>query len=586
MSIYLQHFALAREPFSIVPDPGFLYPSIYHRQAVAHLKYGLDREGGFILLTGEVGTGKTTLTRTMIKRIPPHVRVAYILNSKLNASDVLASICDELDIVLPDNSELSFTKQCIDALNSDLLAAHAEGKKTLIVIEEAQNLTPEVLETLRLLSNLETSTHKLLHILLVGQPELLDILAKQELRQLNQRVVSRFHLSPLDKNDLSNYINHRLHRAGAKRPIFDDACVAVLFRLTGGVPRLINLVCHQSLVAAYSIGAPTVSAKLVKQAASEILSQPKKSSLSKSLLIAAIAISLLIAALAVIYVSNPSAFQLPATTHKEIADKTTPDKTIPDKETPDQEQLIVEPKPEALLAMSEASLSRAISVDIPLPEENIPELDVPAPEVITNPFVGLLALWGVESVEAYSEEELAVVASLQNLRAEKVRLPELASLEQINRPGVVWLRVETGYLKSYVLAQLSFNAVTLQDRQGEVQMTLKAFQAAWNGSYLYLWKPPQGYIGPLSVTANNIESNTIGENPPLVLDWLQAQLRSLDNNSEIIISGGRYTSAIAQQVLGFQRQQGLVADGILGRETLMRLTQLSADNIPLLMEAM
>ena len=581
MSIYLQHFALAREPFSIVPDPGFLYPSIYHRQAVAHLKYGLDREGGFILLTGEVGTGKTTLTRTMIKRIPPHVRVAYILNSKLNASDVLASICDELDIVLPENRELSFTKQCIDALNSDLLAAHAEGKKTLIVIEEAQNLTPEVLETLRLLSNLETSTHKLLHILLVGQPELLDILAQQELRQLNQRVVSRFHLSPLDKNDLSNYINHRLHRAGAQRPIFDDACVAVLFRLTGGVPRLLNLVCHQSLVAAYSIGARTVSAKLVKQAASEILSQPKKSSLSKSLLIAAIAASLLIAALAVIYVSSPSAIQLPATTDKEIADK-----AIPDKETPDQEQVIVEPEPEVLPAVSEASLISAISVDSPLPEQSILELDVPVPAVITNPFVGLLALWGVESVEAYSEEELAVVASVRNLRAEKVSLPDLASLEQINRPGVVWLRAETGYLKSYVLTQLSVSAVTLQDRQGEVQMNLEAFQAAWNGSYLYLWNPPQGYIGPLSVSGNNIESNSAGENIPLVLDWLQAQLASLDNNSEIIISGGRYTSAIAQQVLGFQRQQGLIADGILGRETLMRLTQLSADNIPLLMEDM
>ena len=211
----------------------------------------------------------------MIKRIPPHVRVAYILNSKLNTTDVLASICDELNVELPENTELSFTKKCIDALNQDLLAAHAEGKKTLIVLEEAQNLTPEVLETLRLLSNLETSTQKLLHILLVGQPELLEILAQKELRQLNQRVVSRFHLSPLDKNDLSNYINHRLHRAGAKRAIFEPACISVLFKLTGGVPRLINLVCHQALVAAYASGQKTVSAKLVRQAAKEILSEKK-----------------------------------------------------------------------------------------------------------------------------------------------------------------------------------------------------------------------------------------------------------------------------------------------------------------------
>ena len=179
MSIYLKHFGLAREPFSIVPDPGFLYPSNHHRQAVAHLKYGLDREGGFILLTGEVGTGKTTLTRTMLKRLPAHVRVAYVLNSKLKVTDALASICHELGVELPSTRGLSFSKICIDALNQDLLQTHAEGKKTLIVIEEAQNLSAEVLETLRLLSNLETHTHKLLHILLVGQPELLEILAQK-----------------------------------------------------------------------------------------------------------------------------------------------------------------------------------------------------------------------------------------------------------------------------------------------------------------------------------------------------------------------------------------------------------------------
>ena len=161
-----------------MPDPDFLYPSQQHRQAVAHLKYGLDREGGFILLTGEVGTGKTTLTRTMLQRIPAHVRVAYVLNSKLNETDLLASICDELAIKLQKSKNLSFSKICIDALNQDLLASHAKGQKTLIVIEEAQNLSADVLETLRLLSNLETNTHKLLHILLVGQPELLHVGAR------------------------------------------------------------------------------------------------------------------------------------------------------------------------------------------------------------------------------------------------------------------------------------------------------------------------------------------------------------------------------------------------------------------------
>ena len=294
MALYLKHFGLKREPFSIVPDPGFLYPSNQHRQAVAHLKYGLDREGGFILLTGEVGTGKTTLTRTLLKAMPAHIRVAYVLNSKLEVGDLLASICHELGVDLAEIRGLSFAKECVDALYHDLLQVHAEGKKTLVVIEEGQNLSADVLETLRLLSNLETHTEKLLHILLVGQPELLETLAQRELRQLNQRVVARFHLQPLERNDLANYINHRLHRAGAQRPIFDSDCIAVLYRLTEGVPRLINLVCQHSLLAAYATGSATVSGRLLKRAAGEILPPPSAPSKSSGRRRLALSIGLLL----------------------------------------------------------------------------------------------------------------------------------------------------------------------------------------------------------------------------------------------------------------------------------------------------
>ena len=294
MALYLKHFGLKREPFSIVPDPGFLYPSNQHRQAVAHLKYGLDREGGFILLTGEVGTGKTTLTRTLLKAMPAHIRVAYVLNSKLEVGDLLASICHELGVDLAEIRGLSFAKECVDALYHDLLQVHAEGKKTLVVIEEGQNLSADVLETLRLLSNLETHTEKLLHILLVGQPELLETLAQRELRQLNQRVVARFHLQPLERDDLANYINHRLHRAGAQRPIFDGDCIAVLYRLTEGVPRLINLVCQHSLLAAYATGSATVSGRLLKRAAGEILPPPSAPSKSSGRRRLALSIGLLL----------------------------------------------------------------------------------------------------------------------------------------------------------------------------------------------------------------------------------------------------------------------------------------------------
>jgi general secretion pathway protein A len=492
----------------------------------------------------------------MIKRIPPHVRVAYILNSKLNTTDVLASICDELNIELPTNTELSFTKKCIDALNQDLLAAHAEGKKTLIVLEEAQNLTPEVLETLRLLSNLETSTQKLLHILLVGQPELLEILAQKELRQLNQRVVSRFHLSPLDKDDLSNYINHRLHRAGAKRAIFEPACISVLFKLTGGVPRLINLVCHQALVAAYASGQKTVSAKLVSQAATEILSEKKTAGKSNLTLIVAAVVIVAAVALAAIYKST-GLFSSP---------QAAPEIMPPPVETVEADQPVAEAPVKGAVIIEESPVVIEIKQQ---------------PASTTNPLAGLLAIWGIDSAEVYSEEELSSVANLQQLRMEKISAASLGFIEKVNRPGIVWLRGENGYLKTSILSKLDSNTVTLRNRQGEAVIDRERFAQDWNGVYLYLWKPPLSYSAPLAVTGN--VPNQLQINPQLI-DWLQLQLQALDQNSERVISGGRYTAAVAEQVLKFQQKQGLAADGILGRETLMRLNQFGDEAIPRLVE--
>jgi len=535
MSIYLKHFGLVREPFSIVPDPGFLYPSNHHRQAVAHLKYGLDREGGFILLTGEVGTGKTTLTRTMLKRMPAHVRVAYVLNSKLEVSDALASICTELSIELPGNSSLSFTKLCTDALNQDLLHAHAQGKKTLIVIEEAQNLTSEVLETLRLLSNLETHTHKLLHILLVGQPELLEILAQKELRQLNQRVVSRFHLLPLDKDDLANYVNHRLHRAGAKQPIFDSACMSMLYRLTKGVPRLINLVCQHSLLAAYSTEARIITPKLIKQASVEILGEQKSSQpLVKywphGLAAALLAIVVwLIAAGSGIENQEPSAYQEPSADKEPSANK--------------------EP----------ISLPTA-----PVPTAQTPNL---------NPFAELLGLWSVTGTEVYSQEDFIALAEFQGLQSHQISDAEVIDLEIINRPGIVRLQTQAGYLKSYLLTQIDSSGFTVTSGSDSQLLDAQAFRDIWSRSFIYLWRPPI-----------EVERLALGDTDAQAVSWLQSQLQQVDQSAEAIISGGRYTQAIANQVLKFQREQNITADGVVGRETLLRLNQLTRADIPLLTE--
>lgn len=544
MSIYLQHFGLKREPFSIVPDPGFLYPSNQHRQAVAHLKYGLDREGGFILLTGEVGTGKTTLTRTMLKRMPAHVRVAYVLNSKLNVTDLLASICDELGIELPTDSPesrgLSFSKTRIDALNQNLFQAHAEGKKTLIVIEEAQNLSADVLETLRLLSNLETNTHKLLHILLVGQPELLDTLAQKELRQLNQRVVSRFHLLPLEKDDVANYVNHRLHRAGAKGSLFNNACISVLFRLTGGVPRLINLVCQHSLLATYSTGSNVVSPKLVKEAAAEILGSRNTADDNKKSFIILTGLLVLIAVLMIGLVNQTKVTPEPSVDMEPSTDKQSP-----------------------------AAIKSAVNVE---PSIN----EITAVAGATSPFSSLLKIWSVESGAIYSEEEFSAQATDNRLRAEKITAAKISDLERINRPGIVWIKQSFDSsqrgLKSYLLTGLDKTAVRLQGTDGSIVVPLEKFLTGWSGRYLYLWQPVQSF-----------NTLTVGDRNAPAVSWLQDQLAIIDQNSERIITGGRYTAAIAQKVTSFQSQQALTADGVVGRETTMRLNQLASPQHPRLL---
>ena len=571
MSIYLQHFALKREPFSIVPDPDFLYPSQQHRQAVAHLKYGLDREGGFILLTGEVGTGKTTLTRTMLQRIPAHVRVAYVLNSKLNETDLLASICDELAIKLQKSKNLSFSKICIDALNQDLLASHAKGQKTLIVIEEAQNLSADVLETLRLLSNLETNTHKLLHILLVGQPELLEILGQKQLRQLNQRVVSRFHLLPLDQSELSNYINHRLHHAGAAGPIFDQGCIKALFRLTKGVPRLINLICHQSLLAAYSLGAKSVSPALVKDASVEILSgldNGKPNTSNKPLIVVLLLVLMMVSVFMLlprstldslgflVAIDKPNAEIVTSKAENIISKGTGP--TAEDVMEKDNELLVVDD-----LVADSVEQSATLSFIV---EESI--IDSGFTET-SNPLVNLLAVWSIASSEVYSPEAFAGIATTFGLQSEKVTQAAPWMLNAIDRPGIVVLNENGGLLKSYLLTYIDDDSVTLKMKNGEIDLDLDQFKDRWTGSFLYLWRPHKEFDLLMQ-----------GDTDKLAMSWLQEKLSMDDEGIEKVIAGGRYTEAVKDQVVGFQRRHGLKADGIVGRQTLMRLNELFDDEIP------
>ena len=247
--MYNKYFGLTDKPFSIAPDPRYLFMSDQHREALAHLVYGVGDGGGFVLLTGEVGTGKTTVCRCLLEQLPENTRIAFILNPKLSATELLANVCDELHIAYPADPSL---KQLTDVLNEFLLRSHAAGLKIVLMIDEAQNLSSEVLEQIRLLTNLETNKEKLLQIILIGQPELKEMLARHELRQLAQRITARFHLRPLTAEESESYILHRLEVSGFSDSLFDKKAIRELFKSTGGVPRLINVLCDRAMLGAYA----------------------------------------------------------------------------------------------------------------------------------------------------------------------------------------------------------------------------------------------------------------------------------------------------------------------------------------------
>ncbi len=274
--MYSDFFRLKEPPFSITPDPRYLYLSKRHQEALAHLLYGTGEEGGFVELTGEVGTGKTTLIRALLQSRLERVDVALILNPRLTVSEFVASICDELGVTRP---QRTYTlKPLVDALNQHLLRSHGRGRQTVLIVDEAQNLSLDVLEQVRLLTNLETSRHKLLRIILVGQPELKHLLDRHDMRQLAQRITARFHLEPLSRAETGNYVAHRLEVAGGQADLISPQAIKQVHRYARGIPRLINVICDRALLGAYATGQRLVDRRLVARAAKEALGNQTASS--------------------------------------------------------------------------------------------------------------------------------------------------------------------------------------------------------------------------------------------------------------------------------------------------------------------
>jgi general secretion pathway protein A len=267
--MYRKYFGLKEAPFSIAPDPHYFYISEGHREALAHLIYGINSEGGFILLTGEVGTGKTTVCRCLLEQVPENCEIAFILNPTLSSVELLAAICDELRISYPRGNET--IKDLVARIYDFLLHIHETSRRAILIIEEAQNLSIEVLEQIRLLTNLETSQRKLLQIIMLGQPELRKTLSKPQLRQLSQRITARYHLGPLGKHEIGPYVKHRLAVAGLVHSnLFPPPVINMLYSLTGGIPRIINVICDRALLGAYTEGKTRIDKNILAKAAQEI----------------------------------------------------------------------------------------------------------------------------------------------------------------------------------------------------------------------------------------------------------------------------------------------------------------------------
>jgi len=274
--MYLEHYGLKEPPFSITPDPRFVFLSERHRDALAHLLFGIDKGGGggFVQLTGEVGTGKTTLCRLLLEQLPRNARVALVLNPRLTAAELLETICEELHVdlaALDAPGRRGSIKALVDALNAYLLDAYAKGLRVVLIIDEAQNLSVDALEQVRLLTNLETDTQKLLQILLLGQPELRAMLAREDMRQLAQRITARYHLTPLDAAETAAYLRHRYRVAGGQHLPFTPAAIRRIHRHSGGVPRLTNVIAERALLGGYAHDATTLDARDVDRAAREAL---------------------------------------------------------------------------------------------------------------------------------------------------------------------------------------------------------------------------------------------------------------------------------------------------------------------------
>jgi general secretion pathway protein A len=521
--MYQSFFGLAEAPFSIAPDPRYLYMSRSHQEALAHLLYGLRGEGGFVLLTGEVGTGKTTICRALLEQIPASCDVAYIFNPRLTVLELLSTICREFGIACPETN--ASVMVFVDRINAYLLERHANGRNTVLIIDEAQNLSVDVLEQMRLLTNLETSQRKLLQIILLGQPELAEMLARPELRQLAQRIVARYHLGPLPKAEVERYIRHRLDVSGARQNLIPSRLMARLHRLSGGVPRVLNVLCDRALLGAYAQGKEQVDRATLDKAAREVFGGPPKTR-RRAVQVIAAALTLVTGATVAVAVYQ-----------HQLGNEATP----------------------APSYRADASLSRGVEANAGSPAPDPETLEWMPDKALAHSkaiaFATLLHAWGETEAGATPCEP----NGSSTLRC-RIARGDLDELRRLNRPAILEMRDAQDRPFFACQTHLDERSATFTFGAATRRVSLGAVASQWSGHYIAMWRmPPE--VGSLIRP---------GERGPAVV-WLRRQLVQAGMDGMNPSNDPVFDDTMVHKVKQYQLKHGLLADGAIGTQTLMHL---------------
>ena len=573
--MYLQFFGLSEAPFAITPDPAFVYLSPEHRDALAHLLYGVGKggSGGFVQLTGEVGTGKTTMCRCLLEQLPDDTHVALILNPLMTPRELLATICEELHIDTGGIADSN--KALVDALNAYLLAQHGEGHRVVVVIDEAQNLSPDALEQVRLLTNLETPKEKLLQMVLLGQPELRQLLQRSDLRQLAQRITARYHLEPLDPEETRAYVRHRMMVAGAQRSPFTRSALRVLYQRSDGVPRLINIIADRALAGAYARESGRVTARLVHSAADEVQPSEKRvrgnpwrgalAAAAGLVLIAATLTALQPAWLDDVLKGFGAASESPALAEASMES--------PVEEPADGmpgEMAAAEPGVQTEAVGAADAMPEAGSAPLALVEPG-PPADALDDDWLDRQHLGawrsLAALWG------RPEDALAVRSACNGMAGTGFAcLQESGNWSRIRRLGLPVLLVLRASGERHVLLRgLEKDRAVVGAADESRTVGRNEIEQRWLGDYLVAW--PQAPDWPVEIR--------VGQTGPAVDIVMQ-----MAAFAEPAWQGGNaFDAGFEAWLVEFQRRNGLDADGIIGPNTLIHLVaptvsepRLSVDN--------